>query len=908
MQAPLSAGPAVPLLGCATCRRVFATPNVFKEHLASPLHAKRVAFEAKQGDVPNRFKRCDTCGTDILDKQWSRHVNSARHANAQRFKNYQAAREKAQSDQGGVEILPGELDFGFVEFKAFTPKTEHSNKGLKHFSVQSFSDRPLRINPYKTARIPVHFTPRNTIGTFDDVLVLTLYLDSSSASSASEPVTIHRTVRGQVGCKSDIEQHGPKEPYVPRAQRPALPRATEQDTVKAPKNADSAFKQNVPWTGRLPAFFVWPWLKEILEEHPVGEAIQRVKQGLPRFDYEGYSRYWLTLLHAERVQEDLDIHGYDMEATRLQRGPNRTCYLDVPGLAEKRPSVLRGDRIKVRGTGGTGRWFEGAVTAIELSQVALRFHNSFNPGAAATFDIQFTLSSIPSRRQMQALCGAKPRKELLFPTPGASYPGRPAMHDIMGHHRFFSPEVEANPHQAEAVLSIFYRSHGKAPYIIFGPPGTGKTVTLIEPTKQLFHYIPSSILLLTAPSNAAADLLCSRLALDPSVVLRLNAPSRAPFEVPPEVKPYCFELENSYACPPLQQLKTYRIIIATTITASILGGVGLPKGHFTHLITDEAGQATEPSTFLPLSLAGESANVILAGDPKQLGPIIRSPVASRFGLDTSLLERLMKHPDFLDSNHAMRGTTYSKLIRNYRNHPAILKLPNELFYLNELETRARAKVTDRLATWTGWPARGFPILFHSVRGMDEREGRSPSFFNVAEISVVKTYVESLQNRSGRANPRDADIGVITPYASQVKKLTAALKKPDMTVGTVEQFQGSERSMIIMSTVRSNQDYLAHDKKHAIGFLDNPKRFNVALTRAQSGLIIVGDPDLLALDPMWRKFLLYAYDNGGWAGQDWDAEAFREEDVDPERRAREEMEAFVKSFSLTKLDDLDRVWK
>jgi helicase MOV-10 len=103
-------------------------------------------------------------------------------------------------------------------------------------------------------------------------------------------------------------------------------------------------------------------------------------------------------------------------------------------------------------------------------------------------------------------------------------------------------------------------------------------------------------------------------------------------------------------------------------------------------------------------------------------------------------------------------------------------------------------------------------------------------------------------------------------------------------------------MIIISTVRSNEEYLEHDKTFALGFLSDEKRLNVALTRAQAGLIVVGNPEILALDPLWRKFLLYVYDNGGWAGQDWDADSYRDEGVDPARRAREEMEAFVKRFA------------
>lgn len=121
------------------------------------------------------------------------------------------------------------------------------------------------------------------------------------------------------------------------------------------------------------------------------------------------------------------------------------------------------------------------------------------------------------------------------------------------------------------------------------------------------------------------------------------------------------------------------------------------------------------------------------------------------------------------------------------------------------------------------------------------------------------------------------IGIITPYQSQCTKLRTALgqhQRPKLTIGTVEQFQGSERSsvfawtvstcnlmvltsrtlgrVILMSTVRSNKEFLEQDKRFAIGFLGNAKRFNVAVTRPQAGLIVVGDPDILAIDPLWRR--------------------------------------------------------
>ncbi|GAA5915361.1 hypothetical protein JCM6882_000232 [Rhodosporidiobolus microsporus] len=914
--APQPAGGPTAPLSCPPCRRTtFNSQHNLQEHLRSASHIQRIAFLQRGESLPKNFVACEVCAAHIPSKQWQRHLHSPRHAQAIRFQHFEAAQAQAQQNQHGVEVNPTEVDFGFVEFKAFSANTEHMNvvknlevkasaagctllavrfgigqqeKGArKHFSAPQHQ---VTVRPHATARIPIHFTPRNTPGNFTSTVVLSFSVPSPSGG-APTLFELQRPIRGIVGVKADYDTLGPREPYVPKAVRKRSPRAKDGETVKAP--ADTGYKQNVPWVGSLPFYDVPAWLREILEKEPVGGQIAALRYRVPELSYESYRQFWTLILHAERVQEELDVHGYDLEGVRLSKGPNRVFHLDVPGLAEKRPSVLRGDRIRVRGSGSTGKWYEGLVVAVELTRVGLRFNGLFNPGPLATFDVQFLSSMIPTRRQIHALSQVLPREELLFPIPGATYPGRPAIHDISTHHPFFSLPIAGNPQQREAVLSIFFRSHGKAPFVVFGPPGTGKTVTLIESVQQLFHYIPTSVLLLTAPSNSAADLLCARLApsIDPSSMLRLNAPTRSMLDVDAAVRPYCFEVNGTWGCPPLAQLRRYRIVVSTCISASILGGVGLQKGHFSHIFVDEAGQATEPQTFLPMSLAGESTSAILAGDPKQLGPVIRSPISTTYGMSTSLLERLVLHPDYLDSNHSKRGVTYSKLTLNYRNHPSILALPNSLFYADELVPRAPASVAGALARWDGWGDAGgeFPVLFHAVKGRDEREGKSPSFFNVAEISVVRMYVERLQMRASGVQVQDTDIGVISPYNAQVQKLRTALRRPKMTVGSVEQFQGSERSVIIMSTVRSNTEYLEHDKRFALGFLSNPKRFNVALTRAQAGLIV---------------FLLFVHDRGGWAGQDWDAERYREEGVDPARTAREDMDEFVRRFGGLGMEDGD----
>jgi len=154
-------------------------------------------------------------------------------------------------------------------------------------------------------------------------------------------------------------------------------------------------------------------------------------------------------------------------------------------------------------------------------------------------------------------------------------------------------------------MAVFYKTSGPSPFIIFGPPGTGKTVTLVETCLQLLAYKAGSTLLLTAPSNAAADLLCECLAphVDPaSRMLRLIAPSRMKTDVSPTVKRFSHEVMGFFACPELTELRKFRVVISTMISASILGGVGLEKGHFSHIFVDEV----RSFSFLPPRLSFHS--------------------------------------------------------------------------------------------------------------------------------------------------------------------------------------------------------------------------------------------------------------------------------------------------------------
>jgi helicase MOV-10 len=178
-----------------------------------------------------------------------------------------------------------------------------------------------------------------------------------------------------------------------------------------------------------------------------------------------------------------------------------------------------------------------------------------------------------------------------------------------------------------------------------------------------------------------------------------------------------------------------------------------------------------------------------------------------------------------------------------------------------------------MVTYEELPKKQFPIIFHGIIGKDEKEASSPSFFNIDEASQVKKYVVSLLgNRKNRI--KGEHIGVITPYHAQRCKILDLLYKDpkfhDIKVGSVEEFQGQERRVIIISTVRSNKDFVTSDIRRSLGFVANKSRMNVALTRAQALLIVIGNPVVLSLDPLWRGFLNFVHKRGGWKGKniDW----------------------------------------
>ncbi|KAG8743479.1 hypothetical protein FRC10_011952 [Ceratobasidium sp. 414] len=812
------------------------------------------------------------------------------HLSHQLVFNYLNAVARTQQNRNGVEVSGAEtgLDLGawtpeqsadepvviWISHTLPTPvyltsvRTSASlgaRAGLQLcFTVTTIS-LPVSIELHSSVAVQVHFDPRGQRGRFEDRLELVF------REAGGDIFMITRPLKAIV-VNSDVASLAPVAPY--RRQPLARKRNTK---VRVISGGEEVWSDTNRHRRRLPPATIPAGFEQLLSHGTLEQNVQAFREAFMPNDLtpSSYNRYWSSLVHAEHIQAKVDLSSFDMDDMTLVR--RRSLYeLEVPGLAEKRPSVLKGDRINVHPhSEPDGIWFTGVVHEVHLSVVWISFHSSFPYREAATYDVEFVLNPIPFRRMLQAVNTPDPRQDIIFPSladlPADPNPQEAHEDQIINPYNHL---LSTNNEQLQAVRRVTNLPAGSSPFIIFGPPGTGKTMTIVECISQLLDQ-PSARILACAPSNSASDLIAQRLidfrALGRDELFRLNAVWRQRADLPEELLEYSL-YGRGFGIPSQEKLSSYRVIVATCCSAARLYEHGIDPGHFTQIFIDEAGQASEPEVTVPvLPLAGRNTNIILSGDPKQLGPVIRSPVARQLGMSTSYLERLMSLPAY--DEVTMRGISVIKLLKNFRSHEAILAFPNEQFYRNELVACASPNATDTFLDWNRLASPGFPVIFDAIAGEDMRESTSPSFFNPHEASLVKEYVEGLVPFMASTK----HIGIVTPYRAQVRKirkLLEAINIRDIDVGSVENFQGQERQVIILSTVRSNQDFLSFDLKHTLGFVANKRRLNVAITRAQALLIVVGDPMVLGLDPLWRRFLYFIYQSGGWKGSPfpWDPEA------------------------------------
>ncbi|CAG9809492.1 unnamed protein product [Chironomus riparius] len=439
--------------------------------------------------------------------------------------------------------------------------------------------------------------------------------------------------------------------------------------------------------------------------------------------------------------------------------------------------------------------------------------------------------------------------------------------------KWFSSTINTNKEQMIAVENIVNCTSFPSPFIIFGGPGTGKSTTIVEAIAQIVKMKPDSHVLFTAGSNSTCDDIGNRLAKHVSInkILRIYSPS---FDQKQEkIDKFLRDISNfrrigksrgfSSKDPSYMEFMTARVIIVTIVSAGRIINAGYPADHFDYIFIDEAGFVSEPESYIPLSGLGLSkkgvhAQVVLAGDHKQLRPVVTNSFAKDMGLETSLMERLMDNDKkYKCTNNGYDHKFVVQLKQNYRNHPAIMQFSNEQFYDNQLVSMRTDRLKHKLIT-----NEEFPIIFHANKSFSKEVGTSLK--NEGELFIMKVYMQVLLGGSKakgaiRSHVEQSDIGIISPYSAQRNRMIEMFSKtyPKVEIGTVDSFQGREKKIIFVSCVRSGTNH--------VGFLSNEKRLNVALTRAQSLLVVIGNVKTLQKSDIWHKFIVYCHENKALVG-------------------------------------------
>lgn len=301
--------------------------------------------------------------------------------------------------------------------------------------------------------------------------------------------------------------------------------------------------------------------------------------------------------------------------------------------------------------------------------------------------------------------------------------------------------------------------------------GTGKTTVLVEAVAQIIKRKCSSRILITAQSNSACNEICSRLVnlLPDGILLRLFSQTTYKNEkdkIPEDIQDISGYMKSISP----KTFQNSRVIISTLVTSQQLK----IKSGFEYIFIDECASASEPEGLIPIMKFGArdsliTANLILLGDHKQLGPVINSNIAEKLGLGVSLMERIMSKPRY-KADPTFNTKFVVQLLDNYRSHPAILEFSNKQFYHSKLRPKMSIDDQHWALGWNELPNKAFPILFHSAKDSSETDYRGSSS-NASEAIIARTYITKLIKEGICGFPVVAeDIGVVTPYTAQNRDL------------------------------------------------------------------------------------------------------------------------------------------
>ena len=438
-----------------------------------------------------------------------------------------------------------------------------------------------------------------------------------------------------------------------------------------------------------------------------------------------------------------------------------------------------------------------------------------------------------------------------------------------------------NPTQEEAVNRVLW---AKDVAVVHGPPGTGKTTTLVEAIYETLRR--ENQVLVCAQSNMAVDWISEKLVDRGINVLRIGNPTRVNdkmlsftyerrFEAHPdyemlwsirkairELRAHHKRGDEKYH-QKIERLKERATELEVRINAQLFGEarviactlVGssnhlLEGQKFGTLYIDEAAQALEAACWIPIRRV---SRVVLAGDHCQLPPTVKSIAALKGGLGKTLMERIVEN----------KPEVVTLLKMQYRMNEEIMRFSSDWFYGNMVESAPEVKYRSILdfdipMTWIDTSQ----FAVDGLQFTEEFVGESFGRINKAEAELTLLVLEEYFKKIGKQRVLDErlDVGIISPYRAQVQYLRRQIKKKEwakpyrqlISVNTVDGFQGQERDIILISLVRANDD-------GQIGFLRDLRRMNVAITRARMKLIILGDASTMTQHPFYRKLYNYIED-------------------------------------------------
>lgn len=434
----------------------------------------------------------------------------------------------------------------------------------------------------------------------------------------------------------------------------------------------------------------------------------KLSEILPSFSplqFLNYKRCFHALLYLEEIALDHEFRKYDRSCvhfTRENTNDGQYLALSMENVIESRPSIIAGDRIYAHSLYDENAYcddanskqnkhktssYEGFIHKVKQNRLLIKFHDSFHQAYnGEEYRLYFKFSRSQFIRQHNAIETIN-EPAILFPSKvnecdllqldvsltddGQLVSNYRNRNTILGWNN-----QKLNIIQKKAIECILRGEARSMPYIIFGPPGTGKTSTMVELILQLLRKVGGSRLIVCAPSNGAANIIVKRLIDSEQLKLGefIRIVSQSSIErgiIPGEMLPYCAmpDIAVPGTTPDNKEIKTksglllnansvklsgYKLLISTCSAFGSLMSMKFKRSHFTHVIIDEAGQCLESEAMIPISLLNKTnGQIILAGDPMQLGPIVTSNLAKDRGFGKSFLVRLLDRIPYTKYNEVI---------------------------------------------------------------------------------------------------------------------------------------------------------------------------------------------------------------------------------------------------------------